>query len=677
MVRFVALILCLGLGCVVAEEIRANPIRKVVTMLQDMQKTVEAEGEKEKELFDKFMCYCNNGAGSIDASIETATAQISSLTGKIDTESAQKSQMQQDVAQHKTDRTAAKATIQESTTMREKEAAEFGASSGEMKANVEAMGSALSALKKGLSASLLQTSAGQTLRNILQHSPLVDADDRSSLLSFLENGESEGGSDQIIGIVEQMKETMEGDLKESSTTEESAKAGFTTLMASKEEEIVAAGKAIEEKTVRVGDLAVSVATAKADLEDTRDAQAEDEKLKGNLASSCSTKSKEWDERSKLRAQEIEAISETIEMLNGDDALELFKKTLPSAAASFLQLAATARSQQRRATTILRRLMSRDPLHSVNLRTILLGLKSQSGGNGFGQVTKMIDDMIATHGKDQADDDSKKDFCLAEIAKTEDEEKALKGTIADLEADIEKSEDAVASLISEISALQKGIEALDKSVVEATTQRKDEHSEYTSTAASNQAAMELIAMAKNRMNKFYQPSLYKAPPTTTVEDSPYGFVQISMHAKRADPGPAPETFKGEYKKSESSTGVIGMMDQMVKDVEMDIKEAKMDEASAQKDYEEAMKDAAAKRAKDSKSIVEKQAAKADEQTNLESVRAERSNKNDQLSITQGKADDLHIDCDHLLANYEEIKTDRATEVDGLKQSKAVLAGATPR
>jgi len=336
MVRSVAIVLCLGLSCVMAEEVRANPIRKVVTMLQDMQKTVESEGAKEKELFDKFMCYCNNGAGSISASIDAAKGQISSLTGQIETQSSQKSQNEQDVAQHKTDRTTAKATIQESTTMREKEAAEFAASSGEMKANIEAMGGALAALKKGLSASLLQTSAGQTLKNILQHSPLVDADDRSSLLSFLENGESEGGSDQIIGIVSQMKETMEGDLKESTATEEEAKKSFGTLMASKEEEIVSAGKAIEEKTVRVGELAVSVAQAKADLEDTQDAMAEDEKLKANLATSCSTKSKEWDERSKLRAQEIEAISETIEMLNGDDALELFKKTLPSAA--FIQVA---------------------------------------------------------------------------------------------------------------------------------------------------------------------------------------------------------------------------------------------------------------------------------------------------------------------------------------------------
>jgi len=363
------------------------------------------------------------------------------------------------------------------------------------------------------------------------------------------------------------------------------------------------------------------------------------------------------------------------MLNGDDALELFKKTLPSA--SFIQLSSQTRMQQRRATKILRTMLSNDPKHSMNLRAILLGLKSGSAGGGFGQVTKMIDNMISTHGKDQAADDEKRDFCIAELDKTADEEKEHKGTIADLEADIEKKEDAVASLTSEITALQRGMEALDKSVAEATEQRKDEHSEYTATAASNQAAMELIAMASNRMNKFYQPSLYKAPPTTTVEDSPYGFVQLSMHAKRADPGPAPETFKGEYKKSGESTGVIAMMDQMAKDVEMDIKEGKMDEATAQKDYEGAMKDAATKRSDDSKLIVEKQGAKADEATNLQSVRSERATKADQLQITQGKMDDLHIDCDYLLGNYEDIKKDRATEVDGLKQSKSVLAGATPR
>merc|ERR1719261_1866447 len=129
-------------------------------MLQDMQKSVEEEGEKEKKLFEEFMCYCNNGAGALDSAIETGKASIEQLTGKIEKDSALKSQLEQDVVQHKADRVEAEKTIKESTAMREKEAAEFAATSGEMKANVEAMGGALAALKKGLSASFLQTQAG-------------------------------------------------------------------------------------------------------------------------------------------------------------------------------------------------------------------------------------------------------------------------------------------------------------------------------------------------------------------------------------------------------------------------------------------------------------------------------------------------------------------------------------
>merc|ERR1719162_1510317 len=139
----------------------------------------------------------------------------------------------------------------ESSAMREKEAAEFAASSGELKANVAAMTGALAALRKGLSSSLLQTAVGQTLRSIIQHSPAVDEAERSTLMSFLETGE--GGSDQIIGVVDQMKETMEADLKETTATEESSKASFTALVASKEKEIGAAGKAVESKTARVGE----------------------------------------------------------------------------------------------------------------------------------------------------------------------------------------------------------------------------------------------------------------------------------------------------------------------------------------------------------------------------------------------------------------------------------------
>jgi len=178
----------------------------------------------------------------------------------IASEKAQKSQAEQEFVQHKTDRTEAEKTIKESIAMREKEAKEFAATPGELKANMESMTGALAALRKGLGASLLQTMAGQTLRNIIEHSPAVREGERSTLVSFLESGDSSGeagSTDQIIGIVAQMKDEMAADLKEITSGEEEAKGAFATLMGSEEQEIVAVGNEVEEKTGRIGELVVS------------------------------------------------------------------------------------------------------------------------------------------------------------------------------------------------------------------------------------------------------------------------------------------------------------------------------------------------------------------------------------------------------------------------------------
>merc|ERR1719207_199380 len=84
-----------------ATETMANPIRKVVTMLQDMQKEVEEEGEKEEDLFDKFMCYCSNGEGALVASISQGKSQIEQLSSGIERGTAEKSQLDQDIVGHK------------------------------------------------------------------------------------------------------------------------------------------------------------------------------------------------------------------------------------------------------------------------------------------------------------------------------------------------------------------------------------------------------------------------------------------------------------------------------------------------------------------------------------------------------------------------------------------------
>merc|ERR1719253_1467950 len=121
-------------------------------------------------------------------------------------------------------------------------------------------------------------------------------------------------------------------------------------MAAKTKEINALTKEVETKTARVGELGVELVGQKEDLDDTSKQLVEDEEFLKNLETDCKTKDEEWADRQKIRAEEVLAIADTIKLLNDDDALELFKKTLPTP--SLLQVVATGKAVKARALSEL-------------------------------------------------------------------------------------------------------------------------------------------------------------------------------------------------------------------------------------------------------------------------------------------------------------------------------------
>merc|ERR1719262_1930034 len=125
-----------------------------------------------------------------------------------------------------------------------------------------------------------------------------------------------------------MKDDMEASLKSAIADEEKSVSAFADLKASKEKEIEMATEAIETKMGRAGELAVLVAQTKDALEDATQETADTDKFLAQLKSQCATKEKEWAERSKVRSEEIAAISEAIGILNDDDSLDVFKKAMP-------------------------------------------------------------------------------------------------------------------------------------------------------------------------------------------------------------------------------------------------------------------------------------------------------------------------------------------------------------
>jgi peptidoglycan hydrolase CwlO-like protein len=673
-------------------QLAVNPIRRVVTMLQAMEKKVTAEGEKEEELFDKFMCYCKNGKGALGASIASAEQKNEQLIASIKETDATLTQMKADLKSAQTDRAEAKEAVAKATALREKEAAAYAKESSDFKTNIAAMKKATAAIEKGTAGAFLQASTASVVKR-LSVTMEISSMDRDLLTSFLTQGQEEAAdyapqSGQIVGILKQMTDTMEADLATATAEEQSAIKEFDSLVAAKTKQINALTKEIESKTARIGKLGVQLVTQKEDLDDTSKSLMEDEAFLKDLDKNCKTKEDEWAARCKVRAEELLALADTIKILNDDDALELFKKTLPTPA--LLQMQTSGKAMKERARATLQKAKG-----DVRLNLIALALKGKKVS--FDKVLGMIDDMVKLLGEEQTADDDKKEYCEKLLDKTEDDLKTLELAVSDLGKAIADYKESIATLTEEIGDLEDGIKALDKQVAEATSERKEEHEDNVETVANDNAAKELIGVAKNRMNKFYNPKLYVAPPKRELSEeeritvnmggtlaptaAPGGiagtgveaFAQGSARAAVAPP-PPPETFGAYTKKGEESTGVIAMMDMMVADLDKEITEIETEEKENQAEYEQFMKDSAGKRASDAKSIEDKESAKADLESTLIKAEEEKKSKMTEAMATAKYLSEVHGDCDWLLSNFDVRKQARAGEVDALTKAKAVLSGA---
>jgi len=657
--RSVAAFAFLG-GALAREDaaLTANPIRKVVNMLQAMQKKVEAEGARDKELFDKFMCYCKTGVSGLQKEIGDANTKVPQLASSIEEAESSVTTMKTELKQAQQDRAEAKAAVASATSLRATEAAAFAKTSTDLKTNIGAISKAIKAIDGGMAGAFLQTQSANLLKRLTTTVEMPDAD-RQDLAAFLSSSSDYApASGEISGILKTMEDEMSADLKSATADETKSLASFEALLAAKKKEISALNKEIEVKLGRIGELAVEIVQMKNDLSDTEEALVENSKFLKDLEKDCSTKADEFQIIVKTRQEELLALADTIKILNDDDALELFKKTLPGGSV-LMQFAANSNSLRSRALLHVQMAADRAFEGSPSLDFISLALKGKK--IGFEKVVKLVDDLVAELKQDQIDDDGKKEYCAAQFDMADDKKKSLTKSISDLETAIIEAKDGIITLKDEIGALEDGVKTLDKQVAEQTEQRKEEHEDFSELMSSNAAAKELLGFAKNRLNKFYNPKMYKAP----------SFIQISKHQ---DSHLQPEAPKAYKKKGEESNGVIGMIDALVADLDKEMTESETTEKDSQGDYEQAMADSKEKRASDSKALIEKTATKAELEGSLEDNTAQKSSDGKELMATENYIASLHAECDWLLKYYDMRKEAPTGEIDSLGKAKAVLSGA---
>jgi len=648
-----------------------NPIRKVVHMLQSMQKRVEEEGELAEELFHKYMCYCKTADSDLLASIQAKQAKVAELGPAVEAAKSKMDQLKKDIAVHRGDRGATETAMDEATAIRQKEHKAYIKESAEGRTDLNALRSATTALEGGMaSSSFVQTAAAATVRDILlkAENPSSDQQEVLSFLSGEDSGEYAPMSGEIVGILKQMGIDMDANQKDMLDKENDALSAYDELMVAKRKEFNALSKSIEEKQGRLGRLGIEIAEMKSEAGDAEETIPEDKAFLKDMKTNCREKAKVHDLEKLSRREEVVALTQTIKILNDDDALEIFKKSLPSAASSFLQLQTTSSAMRVRARAVLNEARSQIKPAQRATRIDFVELALSGRKVGFQKIIRLVDDLVVEIQREDRADDDKKSYCTRQFDITEDKKKVWQRKVADLETSIEETREAILKVTDEIESLKDGIIALDKSVAEATVQRKKENAEYKELMAANAAAKELILFAKKKLSKFYS----RQALVQTSSDAADSFVQLA--SRHGAPPPPPETMDAYTKKSGDSKSVTGMMEILIKDLDREMKAAKSEEELGQEEYERTMKDSGEKRAMDSQTLSDREASKADMKSAVEESRGEEKSSEKKLMSTNRYLVSLHRECDFLLQYYDVRKQSRADEIDALQKSKDVLSGA---
>eukprot|EP00933_Yihiella_yeosuensis_P045084 TRINITY_DN4039_c0_g1_i1.p1 TRINITY_DN4039_c0_g1~~TRINITY_DN4039_c0_g1_i1.p1 ORF type:complete len:684 (+),score=242.55 TRINITY_DN4039_c0_g1_i1:75-2054(+) len=627
----------------------ANPVRKIVRMLEKLSEKADEEAKTEKELYDKFMCHCKSELADFNKGKASFEAAVPQLEGDISSTEAQISTLQQEIEAQRADEAAASSTMESAESQRSKAHTSFEKDVTEDRAAIKAISDALPAIERAMGGGFLQT-AKQVLSKLPDYKIEIlkkavsnskgSEEDKQTMASFLEGQTVEGGVGSVGGLMKNMKADLQGEVNTETEIETKEVNVFKQLMQAKKDEKETIAETVADKIERQGELKVALVELKGQLSDAQNSLGKDFAVLEELSKSCKQKTVEYDARTKSRSEEVLAIADTIKILEEGDAASLAQQALP--ATSLVQFD----DNRNQASKIIADLSEKSP-KDTKLNLIALALTHK--GVDFTKVTKMIDNMVELLKKEQKDDETKREYCNTQFFETGRKNKALTSHVAKLSADVSTKTEAVETLAAEMKALTEGIAGLDKSIAEATEQRKAEHAEYAAMVQENQAAQELIGRAKTRLAKTFAPEA--------------SFLQVASH-------------HGSFSAVRSAGGekIVHMLSGLIQDLAQEVKIAKVDEASAQTSYEKLVANAKEKRAADTQAIAGKNKAKAEFEEEKVQSSSKKASQNKQLKALASYEEDLHQECDFMLKNFEARRTARTEEQESLGDAKAALFGA---
>merc|ERR1719261_1446403 len=365
---------------------------------------------------------------------------------------------------------------------------------------------------------------------------------------------------------------------------------------------------------------------------------------------------DYDKRVKDRLTEIDAVTDTIKILNSDESFEAFDKQV---APVFLQTDASQKERRQQAVSALQRAARL----SGSAQIALLAASAQL--DAFTKVKALIDKMVAELATQQKDEVAKRDWCIDELnsnkrdtAAAYDQKDSLTAQIKDLTKTIEK-------LTKDIDAAKSEVAETMKQMKRASETREGENADFQTTVSDHRVMSMILTKALDRMKQVYallqQQGLQPGAP------------HIQTSGTHTDPGNGPAKFK-TYEKNAGGGRVVAMLEEVLADTKKTEDQAMASEADAQSAYENFMKDSNKSIKKTTQSISDMTGARATAKEELSMAKTDFSETMTELEGLDQTNQDLHKSCDYVLKNFDARQKARAAEMDALNEAKNILSGA---
>jgi len=668
---------------------KEHPIGGVIKLLEELQTKAKAEGEEETSTYQKYTYWCSSVQKDLTKEIDRHAQLIDSLESTVDAEKKDVLTLERNIAKLDKQLTRFESQAAKALENRQEDEAWYTEEQSDLTDTIDTMDTLITALdvlqgdKDSANALLLSKKAARKAAKLLEIVS-TDAKQRETLRKFVDHVKAApktkavDGSDlgSVMDLVKAMKADFEKKRTESTKEETEAKNNYNLAKQARDYAISEAEGSKTEKEVILGDRGQDLANHEAELSDEEALHSSETENRENNKAECDAKAAEWDERSGLRAGELEAMKMAVSILTkvsgvrNPDTHEIPAHApygLNQEEVSFLQ----TDDPKAKAVNLLKQVAAKR--HSKLLAKLAdqIGHMAMTKGP-FDEIKQMVQKMVFRLMAEQKDEDDHKMWCDSELTKSTDSKTDKDNRMELLNSKLDTAQANVADLTQQISENANAISTLDTYMQEETRMREESKAENTATIKDSQDAQRAIDEASAVLTTFYKES-------GMIAKKPYEFVQKSKSGRRdIDLPESPSTWDSGYTgvndPSEEGSGVLAILTATNEKYATLEADSKATEESDEKNYKTDMMASEADKAEKQRDSDMKGRRKNSMMQKASALTQQKKHLAYELNAVEQYLTDLEPACVQGDSSYADRKAARADEVAALKKALGILEDA---